>query len=122
MSVIEVVCWFQNMFNSLASYLLGYNSQESGIAAVAREQELPSERDLDVRLTAVQADDDENEDEEWMLVDAAARCTTATVDDRDSEGDTDISSSLESIPDAQCRVLALPYEPHLHPITLRIAR
>lgn len=87
------------MFNTLANYLLGYSTQEPAAP----------ERDLDVRLTAVMADE-----EDWVLVDTSR-------EERDSEGDTDLSSSLESIPDAQSRVIALPYELH-HPLTLRITR
>lgn len=68
------------------------------------------ERDLDVRLTAVMADDDD-----WVLVDK-------NREDRNSEGDTDVSSSLESIPDAiQMLAPPLQYESH-HPLTLRLTR
>lgn len=87
------------MFNTLTNYLLGYSQQEAATP----------ERDLDVRLTAVMADEDD-----WVLVEKAH-------DERDSEGDTDMSSSMESIHEAQARVLTLPYEMH-HPLTLRIAR
>lgn len=65
------------MFNNLASYLLGYTSQEPAAEAHAAETE--------TRLTAVVADDD------WVLV------------DRDSDSgssDAGSCSSLESIPDA----------------------
>lgn len=75
----------QKMFNNLASYLLGITNQEPATAEPARR--------TDVRLTAVIADDD------WVLV------------DRDSEGDTDVASSLESIPEAhECETQAL-YQP-----------
>ncbi|GLV45803.1 Diabetes and obesity regulated [Carabus blaptoides fortunei] len=69
------------MFNNLASYLLGLTSQEPASVEPARR--------TDVRLTAVVDDD-------WVLV------------DRDSEGDTDVASSLESIPEAhECETQAL---------------
>lgn len=88
------------MFNNLANYLLGYTSQEPAVP----------ERDLDVRLTAVMADDEDD----WVLVDK-------NRGDRDSEGDTDVTSSLESIPDAVQMLPPLQYESH-HPLTLRLTR
>lgn len=88
------------MFNNLANYLLGITNQEP----------VTPERDLDIRLTAVMADDEDD----WVLVDK-------TREDRDSEGDTDISSSMESIPDTQLCIYPLQYESH-HPLTLRLTR